>query len=222
MFLKPGNGSEPDGSDTEPGLWSGEGFHSSSQHLQQSQDAEAQHPTPREMEQGKSDPCNPDHAGQGWPSANQREARAEPSRRNINFTVHLQHSLMQPCLPCCSTPAPFSPTFSCSFAACFHRHPQMHTHSPTETLTELVRGWQSFQHKPPTLQEGQAASRSSPPSLSSLPFPQCQSGAPHRVAPTQEGVTHCRVTLLLWVDGNTSGCSLLILLRRPGGLRVGS
>lgn len=109
-------------------------------HLQQSQDAEAQHPTPREREQGKSDPCNPDHAGQGWHSANQREARAEPSRRNTNFTVHLQHSLMQPCLPCCSTPAPFSPTFSCSFAACFCRHPQMHTRSPTETLSSSETG----------------------------------------------------------------------------------
>lgn len=53
-----------------------------------------------------------------------------------------------------------------------------------------------------------------------LPSPQCQSV--HRMAPTQERVTHCRVTLLFWMDGNTSGCSLLVLLRRPGGLRVGS
>lgn len=42
MSLKPTNGSELDGSDMEPGPWSGEGFHSRSQHVQQGQDAEHQ------------------------------------------------------------------------------------------------------------------------------------------------------------------------------------
>lgn len=46
-------GSEPHGSDMEPGPWAGRGFHSSSQYLQQGWDAEAHHLTPREQEQKK-------------------------------------------------------------------------------------------------------------------------------------------------------------------------
>lgn len=206
MSLKPSTGSEPHGSDMQPGPWSGGAFHSSSQHLQQGQDAEAQHPASREWEQGKLDPYNPAHPSQGQHSPEQREAHAEPSSRNTNFTVHLHHSLMQRPLPCCSSPARLSPTFSSSFPAHFLMHPQMHTSSPTETLPELIRGWESFQHKPPTMREGQAASRAEPQQQPSFPpFPQCQPGALHRVAPTEERVTHCRVTLLLWMAGKSSG-----------------
>lgn len=122
-------------------------------------------------------------------------------------------------LPWCSTPAPFNPTFSYSFPARFHRHPQMHTCSPTETLTKLVRGWESFQHKPPTLREGQAASRVEPQQQPSFPPHSASQVLCTRLAPTEERVTHCKVTLLLWIAGKTSEW-LPTLLKRPGGLRV--
>lgn len=93
MVLKSSPGSEPRESDTEPGPWSGGGFHSSSQCLQQGQDAEAQHPTLREQEQEKCDPCNSDHPGQGHHSPELGEPHAltpEPRLFAVNAAQRKQ------------------------------------------------------------------------------------------------------------------------------------
>lgn len=119
---------------------------------------------------------------------------------------------MQQHLPCCSTPVPFNSTFSPSFPARFLGHPQMHT-QPNKHSLSLSEAGNPFSTDLPRCERGKlhlAWSRSSsPPSLPALPT--VPAGALHRVAPAEESIAHCRVTLLLWMAGKTSGRLLTLL-----------
>lgn len=119
MSLKPSNGSEHDGSDMEPGTSLEKDFTAVLNIYSTARMLRPSTPHQGNRNRGSLDPCNPDHAGQGQHSPEQREAHAEPNRRNTNFTVHLHHSLMQQHPAMMFHPCPIQPhlllQLSCPF-----------------------------------------------------------------------------------------------------------
>lgn len=211
MSLKPSNGSEPDGSDMEPGPWSGEGSHSSSQHLQQGQDAE---------HQGNGNRGNVILATQTMLA----KASTAQSRER-----HMQSLAGQTPILLCTCTAGW-----CSNIC--HAVPPLPRSTPPSPPAFLPFPWApSDAHTQPSRNTPWARQRlgilSAQTShavrgascISPEPQPACPPCSASRssawVAPTEERVTHCRVTLLLWMAGKTSEW-LLILLERPGGLRA--